>query len=270
VVSKTFIKHKYPQGTIKTEEEIELIKESCRIVAETLVLLKDYVKPDETTLNLDKVAEEYIRSRGGIPAFKGYETGGLVFPNSLCISINDEVIHGIPNNRRLKVGDLVSIDCGVLKNGYYGDSAITYGVGEISEDDKKLMAVTEKALELGIEQVKRGNNVYDISRAIQSYVEMNGFSLTREYCGHGLGKSLHEFPAIPNYVPPLLHRDNFPNVKLENNMVIAIEPMVHKGRKEIKIASDKWTVLTRDGSKAAHFEHTVVVNDNKAIILTYR
>ncbi len=270
MVSKLNNVKKYPKGTIKTEEEIELIKESCRIVAETLVLLKDYVKPDVTTLELDEVAEEYIRSRGGIPAFKGYETAGLVFPNSLCISVNDEVIHGIPSQRRLKEGDVVSIDCGVLKNGYYGDSAITYGVGEINEKDKKLLEVTEKALELGIEQVKRGNYVYDISRAIQSYVEINGFSLTREYCGHGLGKSLHEFPAIPNYVPPLLYREQFPNAKLENGMVIAIEPMVHSGRKEIKVAGDKWTVLTKDGSRAAHFEHTVVVNENKAIILTYR
>jgi len=264
------VNNRIPRSAIKSSEEIKLIAESCRIVADTLVLLKDYVKPGVTTLELDMIAEDYIRSKDGEPAFKGYQVGKLVFPSSLCISVNEEIIHGIPGNRKLINGDIVSLDCGVLKNAYYGDSAVTYGVGEISEEDRRLMEVTEKSLEFGIEAVKEGNSVYDISRAVQSYVEQNGFSLTREYCGHGLGKNLHEFPAIPNYVPALLYRKQFPNAKFVNNMVMAIEPMVHAGKKDISISSDKWTVLTRDGSKAAHFEHSVVVHDKKAIVLTNR
>lgn len=262
--------YRIPKSAVKNNNELKLIEESCRIVADTLVLLKDYVKPGVTTLELDKIAEDYIKSKDGYPAFKGYQVGKLVFPNSLCISVNEEVIHGIPSKRVLKEGDIVSLDCGVLKNGYFGDSAITYAVGKISEEDKKLLEVTEKCLLLGIEQVKLGNSLYDMSRIIQTYVESHGYSLTREYCGHGLGKDLHEFPAVPNFVPPLLHRKDFPNVKFFNNMVIAIEPMVHAGKKDIKVLQDRWTVVTKDGSKAAHFEHTIVVNDNNPLILTSR
>lgn len=257
-----------PKSAYKTNDEIKLIEESCRIVAETLVLLKKYVTPGVSTLELDKIAEDYILSREAIPAFKGYQVGKLVFPNSLCISVNEEVIHGIPSNRTLKEGDIVSLDCGVLKNGYYGDGAISYPVGNVDNDVLKLLEVTEKSLYLGIEQAKVGNCIYDLSKAIQSYVEANGFSLTREYCGHGLGKSLHEFPSVPNFVPPLLRRQDFPNVKFFNSMVIAIEPMVHMGNKEISVLSDRWTVVTKDGSKAAHFEHTIVIVDNKPLILT--
>lgn len=262
--------YRVPKSALKSNDEIKLIEESCKIVAETLVLLKNYIKPGVTTKELDQIAEDYIKSKDGYPAFKGYQVGKLVFPSSLCISVNEEVIHGIPGKRTLKEGDIVSLDCGVLKNGYYGDSAITYPVGNISTDDQKLLEVTENSLMLGINQVKSGNSIYDMSRVIQTYVESHGFSLTREYCGHGLGKDLHEFPAVPNFVPPLLHRKDYPNVKFFNNMVIAIEPMVHSGKKDIKVLQDRWTVVTKDGSKAAHFEHTVVINDNNPLILTRR
>ncbi len=262
--------YRIPKSALKTNDELLLIEESCRIVADTLVLLKDYVKPGVTTIELDRIAEDYVKSKDGYPAFKGFQVGKLVFPSSLCISVNEEVIHGIPGKRVLNDGDVVSLDCGVIKNGYYGDSAITYPVGNISVEDNKLLEVTEKSLLLGIEQVKLGNSIYDMSRVIQTYVESNGFSLTREYCGHGLGKELHEFPAVPNFVPPLLQRKDFPNIKFFNNMVIAIEPMVHFGKKDIRVLQDRWTVVTKDGSKAAHFEHTVVVNNNNPLILTSR
>lgn len=262
------INYKIPKSAIKSNDEIKLIEASCKIVSDTLVLLKQYVKPGITTIELDQIAEDYIRSNDSIPAFKGYQVGNLQFPNSLCISVNEEIIHGIPGNRILKEGDIVSLDCGVLKNGYYGDGAITYPVGKISDLDQKLLDVTEKSLYLGIAQAKLGNSIYDLARAVQTYVESNGFSLTREYCGHGLGRGLHEFPSIPNFVPPLLYRNSFPNVKFFNNMVIAIEPMVHSGKKEIKVLKDRWTVVTNDGSKAAHFEHTIVINDNSPLILT--
>lgn len=259
-----------PKSAFKTKEEIDLIAESCRIVAETLVLLKDYVKPGITTLELDKIGEDYIRSQDGIPAFKGYAIGNLVFPNSICISVNDEIIHGIPSKRVLEEGDIVSLDCGVVKNGYYGDSAITYSVGEIEESEKLLLKVTEEALMLGIKEATVGKNLYQLSGAIQNHVEKHGFSLTREYCGHGLGRNLHEFPSIPNFVPALLHRNQYPNVKFFENMVIAIEPMVHIGKKETKLMADKWTVVTKDGSRSAHFEHTIVITKEEPIILTKR
>ena len=262
--------YKIPKGTIKSADEIKKIEESCRIVADTLVLLNKYVVPNVETRELDRIAEDYIRSRGGIPAFKGYESSKLKFPSSLCISINEEVIHGIPGKRKLIEGDIVSVDCGVIKDGYYGDSAITYSVGEVSESKRKLMEVTERALELGIANAVERNNIYEVSRAIQSHAELHGYSLTREYCGHGVGTHLHEFPPVPNFVPPLIQRKQFPNVKLMNNMVIAIEPMVHAGKKDIYVTKDGWTVKTKDGSPAAHFEHTVVINGNEALILTDR
>jgi len=185
---------------IKTKKEIDLIRESCKIVAETLQLLKSNIRAGITTLELDKIAEDYIRSNNAIPAFKGYSQGGAPgFPGSICASIDDEVVHGIPGNRVLKNGEIISLDIGVLKNNYYGDAALTVPVGEVSEEKVRLLEVTEKSLHLGIQQAISGNRVHDISNAVQNYVEANGFSVVRDLCGHGVGKYLHEAPSIPNF-----------------------------------------------------------------------
>lgn len=259
-----------PLPNIKTESEITLIENSCRIVADTLSLVKKYVKPGVETIELDKIAEDHIRSCGAVPAFKGYVVEGRKFPGTLCISIDEEVVHGIPSNRKLKEGQIVSIDCGAEKNGYFGDSAVTYAVGEISAEKQKLMDVTEKSLMLGIEQAVHKNKLYEISRAIQEYCESNGYSMTRELVGHGIGKKLHEEPPVPNFVPPLLYRTRYPNVILQKGMALAIEPMVHTGVKELLALPDGWTVITADRLPAAHFEHTVIVDNYKARILTLR
>ncbi len=255
---------------IKTESEISKLEKAARIVAETLALLKKYVKPGVETIELDRIAEDYIRSKGARPAFKGYKVDGRSFPATLCVSIDEEVVHGIPSSRKIREGEIVSIDCGTELDGYYGDSAVTYPAGEVSELKKKLMRVTEEALFAGIESAVAGNKVYDISRAVQTKVESEGFNVTRELVGHGIGKKLHEEPPIPNFVPPLLYRANYPNVKLANGMTIAIEPMVHAGGKEIESLEDGWTVVTADKSPAAHFEHTIAISGNKPIILTLR
>ena len=249
-----------------TPDDIKGIEKACRIVAETFIELEKYLKSDTETIEIDRIAEDFIRTKGAVPAFKGYHG----FPYTLCISINDEVVHGMPGNRKIKVGDIVSIDCGAQLNGYFGDSANTYPIGEISDLKAKLLRVTSEALYKGIEQARNNNKVYDISRAVQTHCEKEGFSLTRELVGHGIGKKLHEEPAIPNFVPPLLHRADYPNVKLTNGMAIAIEPMVHAGTYHVFTEDDGWTVKTKDGKPAAHFEHTVIVNDNKAIILTLK
>lgn len=261
---------KYEALIVKTQREVELIEKSCRIVADTLKMLEQYVQIGTETYELDKIAEDYIKSMGGRPAFKGYEVDKKFFPNTLCISIDEEVVHGLPSFRKLKEGEIVSIDCGVEKDGYFGDSAVTYPVGKVSDEKRKLMIVTEKALFLGIEQAVSRNKVYDISRSIQVYVEKHGYSLTRELVGHGIGKFLHEDPPVPNFVPPLLHRNQYPNVKLTRGMALAIEPMVHAGRKEVIKGKDGWTVMTADRQPSAHFEHTVVVEDGKPLILTLR
>lgn len=261
---------KYNSPYVKTEKEIDLMEKAARIVAETLVLLGKYVKSGITTAELDSIAEDYIRSNDARPAFKGYKVDGRAYPSSLCISIDDEVVHGLPSGRKLEDGQIVSIDCGTELKGYFGDSAMSYAVGEISDLKKKLLRVTEESLMKGIEQAVERNKIYDISRAVQTYVEENGFNVTRELVGHGIGKKLHEEPPVPNFVPPLLHRSQYPNVKLENGMALAIEPMVHAGGKSIKTARDGWTVLTADKSPAAHFEHTIVINGGKPIILTLR
>lgn len=248
---------------IKTQKEIDFIRESCRIVAETLRLVSSNVKIGVTTLELDKIAEDYIRSNNAVPAFKGYTQGGLPgFPGSVCTSINDAVVHGIPGQIKLEDGDIISLDVGVLKNNYYGDAALTVAVGKISEEKRKLLEVTEKSLQLGIEQAKSGNRVHDISAAVQDYVERNGFSIVRDLCGHGVGKFLHEDPAVPNF------GRRGTGAKLKKGMTLAIEPMVNAGGYEVITASDGWTVLTADGSPSAHFEHTVLILDNSAEILT--
>ena len=247
---------------IKTKKEIDFIKESCRIVAETLRLVGSNAKAGVTTLELDQIAEDYIRSNNAIPAFKGYSQGGLPgFPGSICTSLNDAVVHGIPGSVKLEEGDIISLDVGVLKNNYYGDAAITVAVGKISDTKRKLLEVTEKSLFLGIEQAKSGNKVHDISSAVQEYVEQNGFSVVRDLCGHGVGKFLHEDPAVPNF------GKKGTGPKLKDGMTIAIEPMVNAGNYEVKTASDSWTVLTSDGSPSAHFEHTIlIVNDSPEIL----
>lgn len=248
---------------IKTQKEIDFIRESCRIVAETLRLVKSNVKAGVKTIELDRIAEDYIRSNNAVPAFKGYSQGGLPgFPGSVCTSINDAVVHGIPGQVKLEEGDIISLDVGVLKNNYYGDAATSVAVGKISEEKRKLLEVTEKSLQLGIQQAKSGNRIHDISAAVQDYVEQNGFSIVRDLCGHGVGKFLHEDPAVPNFG----RRGTGP--KLKKGMTLAIEPMVNAGGYEVITSSDGWTVLTADGSPSAHFEHTILILDNSPEILT--
>lgn len=248
---------------LKSLEEIELIRESSRIVADVLKIIGANVRPGVTTLELDKVAEDYIRSMDAEPAFKGYGWDKRnLFPTTLCTSIDSEVVHGIPSNRSLKNGDIISIDVGVKKNGYYGDGAWTFAVGEISQEKMKLLKVTEEALWKGIECAKPNNRVHDISYAIQKHVEDNGFSVVRDLVGHGIGKKLHEEPSVPNFgtkgTGPLLR----------NGMTLAIEPMVNAGTWQVKVVSDGWTVITADGKPSAHFEHTIAIMNNKADILT--
>jgi methionyl aminopeptidase len=255
---------------VKTAEQIVKIEKACRIVAETLKLMEKSVRPGIETIELDRIAEDYIRSQGAEPAFKGYKVDNRYFPYTLCVSIDDEVVHGMPGGRKLIEGEIVSIDCGCKLDGYYGDSAITVGVGEVDAEKQKLMKITEESLLLGIEQALHGNKLYDISKAIQHHCESNGFSLTRELTGHGIGANLHEEPAIPNFVPPLLHRSRMPNVGLLTGNALAIEPMVHAGTYQVVTTKDGWTVKTKDGRPSAHFEHTVIVQDKKALILTLR
>jgi len=243
---------------IKSSREIEQLKKSNAIVAEIFEKLKKTVASGVTTRELDRIAEEMILKRGAIPAFKGYRN----YPATLCVSINEEVVHGIPGPRRLKEGDIVSIDVGVNLNGYFGDAAITLPVGEIDQKAKRLMEVTEKALQIGIEMARVGNRLYDISHAIQKWVESNGFSVVRDFVGHGIGKSLHEEPQIPNF------GSAGQGPRLEKGMVFALEPMVNEGTHEVKILSDGWTVVTADGKRSAHFEHTIAITDGKAEILS--
>lgn len=248
---------------IKSKKEIDLIHESCVIVAEVLQLLKRYVKPGITTIELDKIAEDYILSNNGRAAFKGYsQAGSFDFPGSICSSIDDEIVHGIPGNRVLKEGEILSIDVGVEKNKYFGDAALSVAVGKISDEKQKLMDVTERSLYLGIEQLKEGNRLGDFSSTVQTLVEENGFSVVRDLCGHGVGKHLHEDPQISNYGK----KGNGPLIK--NGMTLAFEPMVNMGSYKVIVAEDGWTVLTADGKPSAHFEHTVAIIDGKPEILT--
>lgn len=243
---------------IRTEREIELIAQSNRIVSETLDMLSKNIKPGISTGELDEMAEKYITNKGGRPAFKGY----MGFPATLCISIDDEVVHGIPNGKNLEEGQIVSIDCGVEMNGYFGDSARTFAVGKVDPVKEDLMNVTKESLMKGIEAAKDGNYVSDIGYAVQSYVEAHGYSVVRDLVGHGIGTELHEEPQVPNYgVPKRGHR-------LQAGMCIAIEPMINAGRKEITTDNDGWTVRTRDGKPSAHFEHTIAITKNGARILS--
>ncbi len=248
---------------IKNAQEIDGIRKSCQIVAEVLRILGEMIKPGITTKMLDEVAENYIREKGGIPAFKGYsQAGSFNFPSSICTSIDNEVVHGIPNDKELKEGQIISIDVGVQYKSYFGDAAKTFVVGKVSELKKKLLKVTEESLYKGINKARNGNRVVDISRAIQSYVENSGFSVVRELTGHGVGRYLHEDPSIPNYVVA------GPSPKLRDGMTIAIEPMVNAGTFRIKTLKDGWTIVTEDGQPSAHFEHTVLITKNEPEILT--
>ncbi|MDQ3021992.1 MAG: type I methionyl aminopeptidase [Bacteroidota bacterium] len=247
---------------IKSSKEIELIKESCRIVSEVFVYIKDFIKEGITTGEIDKLVEKYILSMDAYPAFKGYKVKKKVFPSSSCISVNDEVVHGIPGNKVLKNGDIVSIDVGVKKNGYYGDGAYTFAVGEISSKKSKLLRITEESLYKGIAMAIEGNEVNDISVAIQNYVEGSGYGIVRELVGHGIGKNLHEDPSIPNFY------SSASNQKLYEGMVLAIEPMVNYGTYKVYQKNDGWTIATKDEEPSAHFEHTVLVQKDKPQILT--
>lgn len=244
---------------LKTSDEISLMWEANQIVAEVLSFIKKIVEPGITTFELDAEAEAFCLRRNAVPAFKGYRG----FSGSLCVSINDEVVHGIPSKkRRLTRGDVVSVDFGVLYKGFYGDSAVTFPVDVISDENKKLLAVTEESLNLAIEEVKEGNRVSDISRAVQLYVEKNGFSVVRQFVGHGIGSSLHEPPEIPNYV------QSGSSPRILNGMVFAIEPMVNVGTCDVKVLKDGWTVVTADRKNSAHFEHSVAATAHGPLVLS--
>ena len=242
----------------RSENEIKMISKSCQIVADTIDMLSEFVVPGVLISDLDKKAENFITSRGARPAFKGY----MGFPSTLCISIEDAVVHGIPGDIELKEGQIVGIDCGAELNGYYGDHAKTFSVGEISDEKKKLMDITEESLYKGIEKAVPGNFVGDIGHAVQTHAESNGFSVVRELVGHGIGENLHEEPQVPNY--------GIPNqgYKLHTGMCIAIEPMINLGGREIYTAKDGWTILTADGKASAHFEHTIAILDDGPEILS--
>ncbi|EZP79131.1 methionine aminopeptidase [Parageobacillus genomosp. 1] len=242
----------------KTPREIEIMREAGKIVALTRKELEKHIRPGITTKELDAIAEKVIRQYGAIPSFKGYNG----FPGSICASVNEELVHGIPGDRVLKEGDIISIDVGAQYNGYHADSAWTYPVGEIAEETKKLLEVTEKSLYIGLEEAKPGARLSNISHAIQTYVESHHFSIVREYVGHGIGQDLHEDPQIPHYGPP----NKGP--RLKPGMTLCIEPMVNAGSRYVKTLADNWTVVTVDGKMCAHFEHTIAITENGYEILT--
>lgn len=243
---------------LKTDEEIELMRAANMLVGDTLAEVAKHIKPGITTLELDKIAEEFIRDHGAYPSFLGYNG----FPNSLCVSVNEQVVHGIPSQYVLKEGDIISVDCGTKLNGYSGDSAYTFCVGEVNPEIKRLLQITKESLYLGIENAIEGKRIGDIGNAIQTYCENNGYSVVRELVGHGIGKEMHEEPEVPNYgkkgYGPLL----------KNGMCIAIEPMINMGKKAVVFEKDGWTVRTIDRKPSAHFEHTVAVRQGKADILS--
>lgn len=242
----------------KSKAEIEKLRRSGRLVREILEETRDRANPGVTTLELEKYAEKRLTQAGARPAFKGYRG----YPCCLCTSVNDEIMHGIPSGRRLKAGDIIGLDLGVILDGYYGDSALTTPVGQVSEAAQKLLRVSNEALELAIEKARVGNRVGDISATVQQYVEKNGFSVVREFVGHGIGRELHEEPQIPNFGQP----GHGPGLK--EGMVLAVETMVNSGRSALRILGDRWTAVTADGSNAAHFEHMVAVTSNGPDVLT--
>lgn len=243
---------------MKSDEEIELLRESNLLVARTLAEVAKAIKPGVSTLALDKIAETFIRDHKGEPAFLNYNG----FPNSLCTSVNEQVVHGIPNNIPLKEGDIVSVDCGALLNGFYGDSAYTFEIGEVKPEVKALLEATKASLYKGIEKAVEGNRIGDIGYAVQEYCEARGYSVVREMVGHGVGRDLHEAPEVPNYG----RRGN--GIKLRKGMVIAIEPMINLGKRQILMEDDQWTIRTVDRKVSAHFEHTVAIGKNECDILS--
>lgn len=242
----------------KSPRELDVMRRAGKVVAEVLHRLSAIVRPGITTLELDRLAEEWIIARGARPAFKGYQG----YPASICTSVNNEVVHGIPSDRRLNDGDIISIDVGVELDGFYGDAAVTLPVGEVSETAKKLLAVTKEALMAGIAAAKPNRRLSDISHAVQTAVESQGFSVVREYVGHGIGQRMHEEPQLPNYGPPGM------GPVLKPGLTLAIEPMVNVGAPDVETLADGWTVVTKDGSLSAHFEHTVAITDGEPEILT--
>ena len=252
---------------LKSAEQIAILREAGRIVAEVYEVLRPHVVPGVTTLDLDRMAEEYIRKRGAIPVYKGYVPDGgrgiPPFPGTICASVNEVICHGIPSSKvRLKEGDIIGVDIGVQFRGWCGDSCYTYGVGQIDPVSQNLMDVTKRSLELAIEQAQPNNHLGDIGYAIQSYVEAKGFSVVREYTGHGLGRNLHEAPTV------LHHGQRGKGLKLRPGLVFTIEPMVNMGRPETRLLSDHWTVVTADGSRSAQFEHSLAITENGTEVLT--
>lgn len=248
--------------SLKSSREIEVMRRANTVVAEVLQELKRRVSPGVTTLDLDAVAEEMTLKRNAIPAFKGYNVAGRIYPRCLCASINDEIVHGIPSNRVLREGDIVGLDFGVIYEGFYGDSALTVGVGKVSDEAQRLMDVTEQSLYKGIEQLREGNRLGDLGAAVQKVAEGAGFSVVRAFVGHGIGKKLHEEPPVPNYGEPER------GLRLREGMVLAVEPMVNAGSYEVEIKEDGWTAVTKDGSLAAHFEHSVAITKDGPYILS--
>jgi methionyl aminopeptidase len=243
---------------LKTDEEVGLLKESNMLVSMTLAEIARHIKPGVTTLYLDRIAEEFIRDHNAVPAFKGY--GG--FPNTLCTSVNDEIVHGIPSGYELREGDIISVDCGATLNGWVGDSAFTFAVGEIKEEVRRLLDFTRASLEEGVRAAIAGNRIGDVSYAVQSKAESGGYSVVRELVGHGIGKKMHEPPEVPNF------GKKGTGPKMETGLVICIEPMINMGNKETLQMSDGWTIKTADGKPSAHFEYAVAVNKGKADVLT--
>ena len=246
---------------INNHLEVEALSESCQILSDTLNKVEKNIFPGQSVLELDKIAEDYIISCNAKPAFKGYDG----FPATLTVSVDDEIVHGIPKNMILKEGQIISIDCGVIKNDFYSDSARTIAVGKISDEKQKLLDVTKKALDIGIQNALVGNKIFDISNSIQEYVESEGFSIVRELVGHGIGRQLHIKPQVPNFsIPATPDLD----VVLKEGMCLAIEPMVNVGSRHIKTDSDGWTIRTKDGSSSAHFEHSILITKFQPRILT--
>ncbi len=251
--------------TIKSQAEIDKMRKSGEILYETLQIIKKYTVPGVTTRELDRIAEEHIIKKNAIPSFKGYDVGipGVPpFPASICASVNNQVVHGIPGLNKLKDGDIISIDVGVYYNGYHADAARTFAVGRISENAQKLIDVTKQSFFEGLKQMVIGNHIRDISVEIQKYAETAGFSVVRDFVGHGIGTQMHEPPEIPNYVTKRR------GIKLENGMTIAVEPMINAGEYVVKVLENNWTVVTADGSLSAHYENTVAITDNGPLILT--
>ena len=247
---------------LKSESEIDKMREAAQLVSRTLGEVAKVLEPGVETGKLDRIAEDFIKKNNARPAFKGYGSSENPFPATLCISVNDEVVHGIPGKRKLKEGDIVSIDCGVEKNGYYGDHAYTFSVGQCSEEDEKLLKTTLESLYKGIKKSVHGNKIGDISSSIQNYCEDKGYGVVRDLVGHGIGKNMHEDPSVPNYGKAGRGE------RLRSGMTLAIEPMITRGDWKIKTLDDGWTIVTADGSKAAHFEHDIVVRKGEPEILS--